>query len=312
MKTITLQQVTHETLAALRAAEDWAALGPRALYWVPFALKGFWAARDDRPDMIQVANVAALEALRTWPVETYPFGAYITLRVRGAVQNFLDQLGTGGVGSHHQKQEGTLAVTTVSMQAATTVSMQAEAGVIDSDDDDVHVHQDYFTYEDQGQASRGFGDPALELEREEEEQMVRRAVQQLPVSDSSMLTSLYVQDKTAREVGRELGVAHSTVVRRARTLAHQLAKTGVIPSMGLQDSISFRGARGTRPHVSARLDVVPGVDGRKYRIKLLAQAGGLGRESRPSIARDSISFRGARSIMVTRPSYRDNLSSIGR
>lgn len=289
MKTITLQQVTHETLAVLRAAEDWAALGPHALYWVPFALKGFWAARYDRPDMIQVANVAALEALRTWPVETYPFGAYITLRVRGAVQNFLDQLGTGGVGSHNQKQKGALAITTVSMQAAATVSMQAEVEVTDSDDD-VHVYQDYFTYEDQGQAPRGFGDPALELEREKEEQMVRRAVQQLSVSDSNMLTSLYVQDKTAREVGRELGVAHSTVVRRARVLTHQLAKTRVIPSMGL----SFRGARG----ISARLDVVPGVDGRKYRVKLLAPAGGLGRESRPSIARDSISFRGARSIMV--------------
>lgn len=97
------EKMTHEELAEEHRQGNFEALHPEALGYVNLTLKrmierGLLVQEQIDADLIQEANLAAMEACRSWQSLSSTLGSWAEVCIRGAVQNHLLALSTGMIG----------------------------------------------------------------------------------------------------------------------------------------------------------------------------------------------------------------------
>jgi len=169
--------LTHEDLAAEHALGNFEALHPTALGYVNLTLKrmiarGLMAQEQINEDLVQEANIAALESCRSWVPWQSTLGSWAEVCVRGAMQDFLTARGTGMIGG---RRSGYATI-------STSTPLDQE------DPDDPATIGEALEYAD---PPEGLGNPFDEAVRLEEVATARRLVATLDPEDRELVRAVY-------------------------------------------------------------------------------------------------------------------------
>lgn len=99
-----MKQATHEELVAAKDREDWDFLWRAAIPLVKFTIKKMMRHGEVEPhgsteDVLQEGMLTAGAAIRSWSTYDAAFSTWISVKVRGALINYLNQQNNAGVGS---------------------------------------------------------------------------------------------------------------------------------------------------------------------------------------------------------------------
>lgn len=207
------EKMTHDELAYQHALGHYELLHPEALGYVNLTLKrmiarGLLAQEQINDDLIQEANVAAIEACHTWQSLSSTLGSWVENCVRGALQKYLTGQSTGMIGG---RDSGHLVL------SENTPLEQVEP-------DDPATLADSLSYmpvrrkhaPHGEEAPEGLGDPMDEAARQQEQELARKLVATLSPDDRDLVRSLFglgQQQETQAGLALRREVHHETIRR---------------------------------------------------------------------------------------------------
>jgi RNA polymerase sigma factor (sigma-70 family) len=218
-----MDRLTHQELAAAKERKDWTLLWQQAMpsvKWVVRKLKQN-GVEDPHGDVEQEGMLIAGEAMRTWrPIEC-AFSTHISNTVRYGLLKHLGRERNHGIGSHEQQ-----AVVLSSGDARDESGTQTEGSFDDEETDDGSfdaaltyngVLRRYTgQYDGMGEAPEGFGDPEEEAERAKTTEVLRAAIDDLPLLQAATVSAAHGFGGTAmplREYAAVAGLSYGMVQR---------------------------------------------------------------------------------------------------
>lgn len=187
-----------------------------------------------REDLTSVGSIALITAADSYdPTFGVPFGAYARRRILGAMADDMRAADWAGRGYRQKIKEAKTAEETltgalgrrptsaeiaevmgISEKGASAALRDASRQVVALD----HDMQDYLVAESQT--------PEQETLAQEQDQMLRTAVDALPERMRLIVTKLFFEDSTVKEIAAELGVSHGAVSQQ-RSEAMKLLREGL-------------------------------------------------------------------------------------
>ena len=217
------EKMTHEELSYQHAFGHFELLHPEALGYVALTLKrmiarGLMAQEQINEDLLQEANLAALESCRTWQPFVSTLGSWVESWVTGILQNYLRAAATGMIGG---RRSGYVVL------SENTPLEQAEP-------DDPATLGDSLSYTPVSrrhaphgeEAPEGLGDPADEVARMQEQALARRLIATLAPADRELVRALFGIGQVAEDqidYARRTGIPLRTVERRWAFVRRKLA-----------------------------------------------------------------------------------------
>jgi len=211
-------------LAAEHAFGNFEALHPTALGYVNLTLKrmiarGLMAQEQIDEDLIQEANLAALESCRSWVPWQSQLGSWAEVCVRGTVQKYLTGASTGMIGgrdSGYVVLSENLPLEQVELDDPATIAdalsytpVRARAA----------PHGE--------EAPEGLGDPMDEAARLQGQERARWLIATLEPDDREMVRAIYGIECAPEEqhvYAARKGLAYRTVKRRLAEVREKLAR----------------------------------------------------------------------------------------
>lgn len=217
------EKMTHDELAYQHALGHYELLHPEALGYVNLTLKrmigrGLMAQEQINDDLLQEANLAAIEACRTWEPLSSTLGHWVEHWVRGTLQKYLTGQSTGMIGGRDSGH----------------VVLSENTPLEQVEPDDPAKLADSLSYTPVRrkhapggeEAPEGLGDPMDEAARQQEQELARKLVATLGPDDRDLVRSLFGIGRPAEEQGeysRRTGVPLRTVERRWAAVRRKLA-----------------------------------------------------------------------------------------
>lgn len=139
-------------------------------------------AKSEADDLISEAKIAFIDTLKTWDPRKGPLWSYVSVRLKGAMQDYLRKRGSDPVTGVYEF-----------ITSAANIYMAFNRESIVHEESDASI-------------------------------TVESAMKHLSESEKAVLKGYYNQDKTFKEIGKEMDLSESQVSRIAKTATEKLKK----------------------------------------------------------------------------------------
>jgi RNA polymerase sigma factor (sigma-70 family) len=139
-------------------------------------------AKAEADDLISEAKIAFIDTLKTWDPRKGPLWSYVSIRLKGAMQDYLRKRGSDPV-----------------------------TGVYEFITSTANIYM-------------AFNRESIVHEESDASITVESAMKHLSESEKAVLKGYYNQDKTFKEIGKEIELSESQVSRIAKTATEKLKK----------------------------------------------------------------------------------------
>jgi len=140
-------------------------------------------ASSEADDLASEAKIAFIESLKTWDPRKGDLWPYVSVRLKGAMQDFLRKRGTDPI-----------------------------AGIYEFIASAANVYM-------------AFNKPMIHHEKVDELLHIDSAMMDLDENEKKVVTKYYREDKTFKEIGKEVGLSESQVSRICKTATLKLKKS---------------------------------------------------------------------------------------